>query len=77
MKAFVLSLLAALAVTTASAAVTGDVNGDGAVTSVDVTVLYNYLLNNDSSSIVNGDQNGDGEITSADVTAVYNVLLGS
>ena len=55
----------------------GDVNGDGSVTSADVTALYNYLLNNDSSSIVNGDQNGDGEITSADVTAVYNVLLGS
>ena len=55
----------------------GDVNGDGSVTSADVTALYNYLLNNDSSSIVNGDQNGDGNITSADVTAVYNVLLGS
>ena len=49
MKAFVLSLLAALAVTTASAAVTGDVNGDGAVTSVEVTVLYNYLLNGDNT----------------------------
>ncbi|MDY6413116.1 MAG: dockerin type I domain-containing protein [Bacteroidales bacterium] len=33
----------------------GDVNGDGIVSSVDVTALYNYLLNNDSSAIVNGD----------------------
>ena len=58
-------------------AITGDVNGDGQVTAVDVTALYNFLLNNDDSDIVNGDQTGDGIITSADVTAVYNVLLGS
>lgn len=57
--------------------VPGDVNGDGNVTSADVTVLYNWMLNNDASDIVNGDQNGDGNITAADVTAVYNVLLGN
>jgi len=55
----------------------GDVNGDGNVTAADVTALYNYMLNNDSSAVVNGDQNGDGNITSADVTAVYNILLGN
>jgi hypothetical protein len=54
----------------------GDVNGDSLVTSVDVTVLYNYLLTGDTTYMVNGDQNGDGEITSVDVTVVYNVLLG-
>ena len=57
--------------------VPGDVNGDGSVTSADITALYNYLLNNDSSTLVNGDQDGDGNITSADVTFVYNVLLGN
>lgn len=57
--------------------VPGDVDGNGVVTAADVTALYDYMLNNDSSHIVNGDQNGDGEITSADVTAVYNILLGS
>ena len=57
--------------------VNGDVNGDGTVTAGDVTALYDYLLNNDSSHIVNGDQTGDGIITAADVTAVYNVLLGN
>ncbi len=57
--------------------IAGDVNGDGQVTAVDVTALYNFLLNNDSSAIVNGDQNDDGIITAADVTAVYNVLLGN
>ena len=58
-------------------AIPGDVNGDGNVTSVDVTVLYNFLLNGDTSDIVNGDQNGDGAITSNDVTVVYNIILGS
>lgn len=58
-------------------AVAGDVNGDGEVTSADVTALYNWLLNSDDSALVNGDQNNDGEITAADVTMVYNILLGS
>jgi len=57
------------------AAMPGDVNGDGTVTSADVTALYNYLLNSDDSAIVNGDQSGDGEITAADVTIVYTIML--
>lgn len=60
-----------------SGIVVGDADGDGMVTSADVTVLYNYLLNNDSSGIANGDQDGDGFITSGDITIVYNTLLGS
>ncbi|MBR5087289.1 MAG: chitobiase/beta-hexosaminidase C-terminal domain-containing protein [Muribaculaceae bacterium] len=58
-------------------AIPGDVNGDGLVSSVDITALYNYLLNGDSSAIVNGDQDGDGIISSVDVTIIYNILLGS
>ena len=57
--------------------VPGDVNGDGNVTAADVTALYDFMLNNDSSHIVNGDQNGDGNITAADITAVYDVLLNN
>ena len=60
-----------------SVAVPGDVNGDGIVTAADVTALYDYLLNNDTSHLVNGDQTGDGDITAADVTAVYTVLLNN
>ena len=58
-------------------AIAGDVNGDGNVTAADITALYNYLLNSDSSAITNGDQNNDGNITSSDITFVYNILLGS
>ncbi len=53
----------------------GDVNNDGLVSSVDVTALYNYLLDSDSSAIFNGDQDGDGIITSVDITIIYNILL--
>ena len=63
--------------TTESTTVAGDVNGDGDVTSFDITALYNYLLAGDMSDIVNGDQNGDGQITSADVTEVYSILLNA
>lgn len=57
------------------AAVPGDVDGDGVVTSGDITALYNYLLNEDNSAIVNGDLDGDGTITAGDVTIIYNILL--
>lgn len=53
-----------------------DVNGDGSVTSYDITALYNYLLNNDMTYYSTSDINGDGEVTAADVTAVYDILLG-
>ena len=56
--------------------VPGDVNGDTVVTAADVTALYYYLLNGDSTQLINGDQNGDGTITASDVTAVYVILLG-
>ena len=62
--------------TSLSTSVAGDVNGDGQVTSVDITVLYNFLLSGDTNYMVNGDQNQDGEITAGDVTFVYNILLG-
>ena len=77
MKKLLLILLAIFACNVAIyAQVDGDVNGDGIVTSADITVLYNFFLNNDSSELVNGDVSGDGEITSADITYVYNILLG-
>ena len=60
-----------------SSAVPGDVNGDGEVTSADVTALYSYLLSGDDSDITNGDQDGDGDITTHDVTVVYEILLGT
>ena len=56
--------------------VTGDVNGDGAVTSSDVTCVYNYMLNDDTTFINTCDVDGDGSITSADITVIYNILLG-
>lgn len=54
----------------------GDVNGDGFVTSADVTALYHYLLNGDETYLATSDVNGDSNITSADVTFIYNILLG-
>lgn len=56
--------------------VLGDVDGDGHVSGVDVTVLYNYLIDGDDTYLVNGDQDGDGHITSGDITVVYNIMLG-
>ena len=56
--------------------VDGDVNLDGSVTSADVTVVYNHLLNGDNTYIATSDIDSDGTITAADITAIYNMLLG-
>ena len=88
-RTLLLSLFAAMAVTAVAAtypasyytiapetaSVVGDVNGDGSVTSGDVTALYNYLLNNDLTFYSTSDINGDGSVTSGDVTMIYNALL--
>ena len=74
--AVVLAMVGIFAVSqSANATVNGDADGDGVVTSSDVTALYNYLLNGDA--VLNGDVNGDGSITSGDITYVYNILLGN
>ena len=54
----------------------GDVNGDGTVSSQDITLLYNVLLTGNYTGVVNGDVNGDGTISSADITEIYSILLG-
>lgn len=56
---------------------TGDVNLDGAITSADITELYNVLLGNDYTYSFNADVNADGAVNSADITAVYNIILGN
>lgn len=55
----------------------GDVNCDGSVTTVDITCLYNYLLNGDDTYIATSDVDGDGFITTVDITVIYNILLGN
>ena len=55
----------------------GDVNMDGTVTSVDVTAIYNYLLNGDTTFLSSSDVDGDGSITATDIAVIYNSLLGN
>lgn len=54
----------------------GDVNSDGVVNSADVTAIYRYILNGDTSHESTSDVNNDGHINSSDVTMLYNILLG-
>ena len=57
--------------------VPGDVNGDGFVTSADVTAVYDVMLGTDLTFQATADVNGDGYVTSADVTMVYDIMLGN
>ena len=54
----------------------GDVNNDGAVNAADITALYNYILNGDTTFLATSDVNNDGAVNAGDVTAVYNIILG-
>ena len=55
----------------------GDVNCDGSVNAADVTALYSYILNGNTTYEATSDVNGDQSINAADVTAVYRVILGN
>lgn len=74
------SVIAMLAMSTATmaqaSAVYGDVDGDGFVTSSDITALYSYFLDGDMTNFANCDVDGDGSVNSYDITEVYNILLG-
>lgn len=77
MKKFLLTLFAIVACSVAvNASVYGDVNGDGDVTVVDATAIYNYLLNEDETFLATCDVDGDGFVTVADITIIYNIILG-
>ena len=74
------SLIALIAMSTATmaqaSAIYGDVDGDGFVTSSDITALYSYFLDGDMTNFANCDVDGDGSVNSYDITEVYNILLG-
>ena len=62
-----------------SAAVAGDINGDGDVTAADaVYLLYNYLYGAEEYPVCgSNDVDGDGDLTSDDATyLLYHVLFG-
>ena len=58
--------------------VKGDVNGDGEVTSTDISIVVNIIAGLDSNDNYGGraDVNGDGEVTSLDIAEIVNILAG-
>lgn len=60
-----------------SGGVFGDVDCDGTVTAGDITALYNYLLDGDTTFLATSDVDGDGAVTAADITVIYNILMGN
>ena len=59
--------------------VRGDVNGDGAVTSIDIACLVNVLAGLEDANDYEGraDVTGDGgAVTAADIAAIVNILAG-
>ncbi|MCQ2290288.1 MAG: dockerin type I repeat-containing protein [Muribaculaceae bacterium] len=59
-----------------SAAILGDIDGNGEVNVSDVTALINKILGSASFSDAVCDVNGDGVVNVSDVTALINIILG-
>ena len=57
----------------------GDVNGDGKISIGDVTVLIDYLLDNNAPGVVPyaADVNGDNNVSIADISALIDKLLNN
>ena len=55
----------------------GDANGDGQVTTFDITKVVNYILTGDAEGInlEAVDMNGDGNITTFDVTQIVKLIV--
>jgi len=54
---------------------TGDANGDGAVTAIDIFYLINNLFAGGPGPISSGDVNGDGAVTAIDIFYLINYLF--
>lgn len=61
----------------AKTTLTGDVNVDNSINAADVTAIYGFILNGNTTYEATSDVNNDGSINAADVTAIYKLILGN
>ena len=74
MKRIFFVLLVSITAFGASAATSGDVNGDGEVNISDINAVIDMILGGRVDP--NGDVNGDGEVNISDVSSIIDILLG-
>ena len=55
----------------------GDVNGDGKITTFDITRVVDYILNGNEANFIKvaADMNNDGKITTFDITQIVSIIL--
>ena len=66
-----------ITINVAGGGLSGDANGDGQVTSLDVVYLINHLFNGGPAPVAPTDVNGDGTLTAADVIYLVNYLFAN
>ena len=74
MKKLIFALLVSMVAFAASAAIPGDVNGDGEVNISDINAVIDMILGGRVDP--SGDVNGDGEVNISDVSDIIDILLG-
>ena len=55
----------------------GDVNTDGNIDILDVVMLVNHIINENTSELDGADINSDGDINILDVVALINIILSN
>ena len=56
----------------------GDIDGNGEVNTVDVTILYNVMFGTDTTTDKTiCDLDGSGDVNTGDVTVLYNIIFGT
>ena len=73
MKRFLLLSVLTAAIGMTTSAMTGDVNGDGAVNITDVNLVINCILTGDNTS--SADANSDGVVNISDVNRIIEIIL--
>lgn len=84
MKAIIGSLLVALVALTATSTfaspIPGDVNGDGQVTTFDISLVRRHIFGIEPltpEQVARGDMNRDGQVTTFDIVLIRRQILGS
>lgn len=57
--------------------ISGDMNGDGKLTNLDVSMLLNKVTANEDVDLETGDINGDGKISNLDVSMLLNKVTAA
>ena len=74
-KKYVLGIFLACCIQAGATTIQGDLDGDGNLSIIDVTLLVSHVLGEQLANTDNADMNGDHEVNITDVMLLVNAIL--